>query len=116
MILLVDTGICIFYTTHFLTDVPQTPIHMKPQLARSASKTRGIRAPELGEPKKGEIQSNVMDYLDMTPTRPTQLAPVKVRATCLLFIFVSLPGNKNIDWHVEFMYRQSLNINASFRI
>ena len=51
---------------------------MKPQLARSASKTRGIRAPELGEPKKGEIQSSVMDYLDMTPTRPTQLAPVKV--------------------------------------
>ncbi|KAL9952340.1 hypothetical protein ACROYT_G039583 [Oculina patagonica] len=59
------------------SDVPQTPIHMKPQLARSASKTRGIRAPELGEPKKGEIQSSVMDYLDMTPTRPTQLAPVK---------------------------------------
>ncbi|RMX50084.1 hypothetical protein pdam_00002933 [Pocillopora damicornis] len=58
-------------------EVPQTPIHMKPQLARSASKTRGLRATELGETKKTEIQSGVMDFLEMTPTRPTQLAPVK---------------------------------------
>ena len=62
----------------FPTDAPQTPIHMKPQLARSASKTRGSRATELGETRKTEIQSGVMDFLEMTPTRPTQLAPVKV--------------------------------------
>lgn len=55
---------------------------MKPQLARSASKTRGLRATELGETKKTEIQSGVMDFLEMTPTRPTQLAPVKVCLLC----------------------------------
>lgn len=66
--------------TYFPTDVPQTPIHLKPQLARSASKTRGLRAPEVGETKKSDIQSGVIDFLDMTPSRPPQLAPVtKVR-------------------------------------
>lgn len=65
---------------YFPADVPQTPIHMKPQLARSASKTRGLRAPEVGETKKGEIQPGDIDFLDMTPSRPPQLAPVtKVR-------------------------------------
>lgn len=58
--------------------VPQTPIHLKPQLARSASKTRGIRAPELGDPRKGDMQSSGIDILETTPTRPPQLAPVKV--------------------------------------
>lgn len=78
--------------TYFPTDVPQTPIHMKPQLARSASKTRGLRAPEVGETKKGEIQSGVIDFLDMTPTRPPQLAPVtKVRYDC------SLQANNNVN-------------------
>ncbi|XP_074631934.1 TOG array regulator of axonemal microtubules protein 1-like isoform X2 [Acropora palmata] len=57
--------------------VPQTPIHLKPQLARSASKTRGIRAPELGDPRKGDMQSSGIDILETTPTRPPQLAPVK---------------------------------------
>ena len=66
--------------TYFSTDVPQTPIHLKPQLVRSASKTRGLRAPEVGESKKSDIQSGVIDFLDMTPSRPPQLAPVtKVR-------------------------------------
>lgn len=58
--------------------VPQTPIHLKPQLARSASKTRGIRAPEVGDPRKGDMQSSGIDILETTPTRPPQLAPVKV--------------------------------------
>lgn len=63
--------------------VPQTPIHLKPQLARSASKTRGIRAPELGDPRKGDMQSSGIDILETTPTRPPQLAPVKVSfSTC----------------------------------
>ena len=71
---------------YFPPDVPQTPIHMKPQLVRSASKTRGLRAPEVGETKKGDIQSGVIDFLDMTPTRPPQLAPVtKVRLLQVFF-------------------------------
>ena len=69
-----------FCAIYFPIDVPQTPIHIKPQLARSASKTRGLRAPEVGETKKVDIQSGVIDFLDMTPSRPPQLAPVtKVR-------------------------------------
>ena len=62
----------------FLLDVPQTPIHVKPQLVRSASKSRGLRATDLGEIKKTDIQSSGIDFLELTPSRPPQLAPVKV--------------------------------------
>ena len=58
---------------------------MKPQLARSASKTRGLRAPELGDAKKVEI-----DFLEMTPTRPPQLAPVKVNSPSLRYSVLSI--------------------------
>ena len=51
---------------------------MKPQLVRSASKTRPLRAPEVGETKKSDIQLSGIDILEITPTRPPQLAPVKV--------------------------------------
>ena len=58
---------------------------MKPQLVRSASKSRSLRASELGETKKGEIHSGGIDFLELTPARPPQLAPVKVHFVVTLF-------------------------------
>ena len=55
---------------------PQTPVHIKPQLARSASKTRGSRAPEVLEQRKDVNLQGGFDLLEMNSNRPAPLAPV----------------------------------------